>query len=172
MVKILLWYIITSFLFKLGKDGMIRVMKGEGDGKTTKLAVTPKGDGAFYYPRATGPEAPGSDGFPVRSTSGENWNPNFEGVDRMTMFIAGNPGAGKSYFAKEMIKLFPKSFKILLFTGLEEGDGNFDELGREPDRLFKIRMTPENLSSFSLEEIRKRTKATYEASLKKKKKKI
>ena len=69
----------------------------------------------------------------------------------MTMFIAGNPGAGKSYFAREMIKLFPDTYKILLFTGLEEGDGNFDELAKTPGRLFKVRMTVENLSSFSLE---------------------
>lgn len=129
------------------------------------LAFTRKGDEAYYSPRAPA-AAPGSDGYPARSLSGANWLPNFEGIDRMTMFIAGNPGAGKSYFAKEMIKLFPTSYKILLFTGLEEGDGNFDELAKVPDRLFKVRMTPENLTTFSLDEIRTRTKATFDATKK------
>ena len=76
---------------------------------------------------------------PQKSLTGADWRPCFN--DRMTMFIAGTPGAGKSYLAKQMIKLLPSNIPILLFTALEENDGNFDELGT--DRMFKIKMKPE-----------------------------
>lgn len=91
---------------------------------------------------------------PIASFTGTDWRPKFN--DRMTMFIAGTPGAGKSYLAKEMINLLPQTFAILLFTALEEKDGNFDELGK--DRLFKIKMTPDVLSKITLAEIRSRAK--------------
>lgn len=91
---------------------------------------------------------------PVSSLTGANWQPYFN--DRVTMFIAGAPGAGKSYLAKQIIKLLPVSYDILLFTALEENDGNFDELGKS--RLYKIKMQPEILSKISLKEIRGRTK--------------
>ena len=87
---------------------------------------------------------------PIQSFTGANWRPVFN--DRMTMFIAGAPGAGKSYLAKQMISLFPPDTDIMLFTALEEEDGNFADLGTH--RLFKIRMTPENLRSISLSKIR------------------
>ena len=87
-----------------------------------------------------------------RSFTGAQWRPNF--TDRMTMFIAGAPGAGKSYLAKQMINLLPNTYDILLFTALEEKDGNFDDLGK--GRLYKIKMTPENLSAITLSEIRER----------------
>ena len=45
---------------------------------------------------------------------------------------------------------------ILLFTALEEKDGNFDELGKS--RLYKIKMVPEVLSAIKLSEIRERMK--------------
>jgi len=92
---------------------------------------------------------------PVRSITGANWRPKF--TDRMTMFIAGAPGAGKSYLAKEMINLLPKEFDILLFTALDEKDGNFDSFGKE--RIYKIKMDPSVLSKITLAEIRKRTKS-------------
>ena len=91
---------------------------------------------------------------PVSSLTGANWQPYFN--DRVTMFIAGAPGAGKSYLAKQIIKLLPVSYDILLFTALEENDGNFDELGKS--RLYKIKMQPDVLSKISLKEIRGRTK--------------
>lgn len=95
-----------------------------------------------------------SQNHPVQSITGADWLPNF--TDRMTMFIAGTPGAGKSYLAKQMINTLPKDFDILLFTALEESDGNFTDLGK--DRLFKIKMTPENLSTITLAKIREKTK--------------
>ena len=90
-----------------------------------------------------------------RSFTGAEWRPKFN--DRMTMFIAGAPGAGKSYLAKQMIGLLPSNLDILLFTALEENDGNFDDLGK--DRLFKIKMTPDVLSKISLAEIRARARS-------------
>ena len=65
---------------------------------------------------------------PQASLTGADWRPVFN--DRMTMFIAGAPGAGKSYLAKQMINLLPSTYDILLFTALEEKDGNFDDLGK------------------------------------------
>ena len=91
-------------------------------------------------------------GKPIKSFTMTDWKPVFN--DRMTMFIAGTPGAGKSYLAKEMINLLPKNIPILLFTALEEKDGNFDSLGK--DRLYKIKMTPENLNNINLKEIREK----------------
>ena len=93
---------------------------------------------------------------PKSSLTGADWKPNF--TDRMTMFIAGTPGAGKSYLAKQMINLLPSDLDILLFTALEEKDGNFDDLGKS--RLFKIKMEPEVLSKITLAEIRKRAKSS------------
>ena len=93
-----------------------------------------------------------SHGKPQQSLTGAEWRPCFN--DRMTMFIAGTPGAGKSYLAKQMIKLLPPTTPILLFTALEEKDGNFSELGSE--RLYKIKMKPEVLSKINLAAIRER----------------
>lgn len=92
---------------------------------------------------------------PQASLTGTDWRPVFN--DRMTMFIAGAPGAGKSYLAKQMINLLPPTYDILLFTALEEKDGNFEDLGKE--RLYKIKMTPETLSKITLAEIRSRAKS-------------
>lgn len=92
----------------------------------------------------------------VKSLSGADWRPIFN--DRMSMFIAGAPGAGKSYLAKQMINLLPSNYDILLFTALDEKDGNFDDLGK--DRLYKIKMVPDVLSKITLAEIRKRTKGS------------
>lgn len=92
---------------------------------------------------------------PQASLTGTDWRPVFN--DRMTMFIAGAPGAGKSYLAKQMINLLPPTYDILLFTALEEKDGNFEDLGKE--RLYKIKMSPETLSKITLAEIRSRAKS-------------
>lgn len=92
---------------------------------------------------------------PEVSFTHTNWRPKFN--DRMTMFIAGTPGAGKSYLAKQMINLLPQTYDIMLFTALQENDGNFDDLGK--GRLFKIKMEPEVLSRITLSEIRKRSRA-------------
>lgn len=128
------------------------------------IATTELGDIAYYIPFCDDDRMEGGEGRPVRSITGEDWMPNFD--DRMTVFIAGNPGAGKSYLCKQLIKLLPSSYNIMLFTALEENDGNFDELGNPKEEngkkwpLYKITMTPQNLKTISLEEIRKRSKDT------------
>lgn len=78
------------------------------------------------------------------------WQPDVLGNGRVTMFIAGNPGAGKTYFAKEIINMFPPNRDVLLFTALQQSDGNFAGM----KRLYKIKMTPENLKMLTLENIR------------------
>ena len=143
--------------------------------KGLELATTSAGDVAVYVPTgAAGSVKPcgagesgddsgsdmdddfSSDDYmherPLTSFTGANWRPTFK--DRMTMFIAGTPGAGKSYLAKEMINLLPATYNILLFTALDEKDGNFSDLGE--GRLFKIKMAPDVLSKVTLAEIRKR----------------
>lgn len=132
------------------------------------IADTEAGDVAYYNSKYGGDkdydeddfdyedEYPYDDGaknfsVPHQSITGADWRPKFN--DRLTMFIAGVPGAGKSYLAKEMIKLLPSNIPIMLFTALTEKDGNFDSFGK--DRLYKIKMTPENLATINLEAIRK-----------------
>ena len=100
-------------------------------------------------------ELDGSTSKPESSITGAIWKPHLN--DRLTMFISGTPGAGKSYLAKEMINLLPDNLDILLFTALEEKDGNFDDIKKE--RLFKVRMVPEILSSITLKAIREKAKS-------------
>ena len=151
--------IVVSNTFIPGLDQRVKKRGSE------PIASTAAGDIAYYTPfSARGrmadddEEEEEEDVYGVasaqRSLSGAEWRPKF--TDRMTMFIAGAPGAGKSYLAKQMIQLLPDDLDILLFTALEEKDGNFDELGK--GRLYKIKMTPEVLSSIKLSEIRERTK--------------
>lgn len=87
-----------------------------------------------------------------RAPSGVEWYPSILDNGRLTAFIPGNPGAGKSYLAAELINTFPETYDVLLFTALDEEDGNFASL---KPRLYKIRMTEENLDRMSLSEIRR-----------------
>lgn len=74
-------------------------------------------------------------------------------VDRLTIFLPGNPGAGKSYFASQLIQRFPESYQILLFTSLEEEDSNFDSFRR---RINKVRMEPDVLARINVRSLRER----------------
>lgn len=115
------------------------------------LAETVFGETAYYLDS--------SSGFPASdqgdSLTGAEWYPDIVNNGRLTAFIPGNPGAGKSYLSNELIELLPPDSEVLLFTALEEEDGNFKHL---KDRLYKIRMEPENLKALTLSEIRKRCK--------------
>lgn len=117
------------------------------------LASTEYGEKAYYIDPSLSRTIQGEDGGVSMSES--EWYPNIGEWGRLTAFIPGNPGAGKSYLANELINLLPKNSEVILFTALEEEDGNFQDL---KDRLFKIRMEPENLQRITLSEIRKRCK--------------
>lgn len=123
------------------------------------LASTPSGEKAYYAEHSVAKEMLGdSIGEEKRvgvSENGDEWYPNILDFGRLTAFIPGNPGAGKSYLSNELIHLLPSNTEVILFTALEEEDGNFEGLKH---RLYKIRMEPENLSRISLSEIRTRCK--------------
>lgn len=83
----------------------------------------------------------------------ELYSDSIPNIDRLTIFLPGNPGAGKSYFASELIQRFPESTNILLFTSLKEHDTNFDPFKR---RINKVRMEPEVLERINVDSIRSR----------------
>lgn len=156
-------------------EGMITVSRGSRKLPYPVLAKTSLGDVAYFEPYSSSRmkdedddvfDLDPEDGLlddddedvEVKSISGDDWMPVIQGNGRLTMFIAGNPGAGKSYLSKEMIKLLPPTCNILLFTALEESDGNFDELDKS--HFYKIKMEPEILSQISLKEIRDRSSDT------------
>ena len=154
---------IPSLNKKLKKDQKLIADTAVGD---VAYYTTVRGGGKQFYKKETEEDGEMTDvddeddemsgyGYNqgIQSFTGADWRPHFN--DRMTMFIAGTPGAGKSYLAKQMINLLPPDIDILLFTALDEKDGNFDELGKS--RLFKIKMNPEVLGKISLAEIRKRS---------------
>ena len=104
------------------------------------LATTEYGEKAYYMDHnfTRGFMGYGGTGEPVPVTtlSGAEWMPNMLGNGRVSIFIAGNPGAGKSFLAKDIIRSLPPSFDILLFTALEEEDGNIRKRGKFPLLLF------------------------------------
>lgn len=119
-----------------------------------KLAFTEAGEYAYFIPPG---EAPSHLSTPLISPSRMQWYPNIEDLGRLTAFIPGNPGAGKSYLTNELLNLLPSNAEILLLTSLEEDDGNFDEL-RRSGRLYKIKMTKDNLENLTLTNIRRMCK--------------
>lgn len=126
----------------------VRLVCNEPRGKPVKrLAYTDAGESAYLT----------DSGFVgsgvIKSPSGKPWIPDFLANGRLSMFVAGVPGAGKSYLAKEMIKTLPPGFDVLLFTALSEEDGNFEDLG-DGHKLWKIRMDPDNLTNLTLANIR------------------
>ena len=123
----------------------------EGRGDNT-LAYTKVGEYAVYVnPQDCDLFAvDGSDS--AISPSGEEWYPSILNNGRLTAFIPGNPGAGKSYLARELIELLPKDYQVLLFTSVEEDDGNFAPI---KDRVHRIRMEKDNIERMSLSAIRK-----------------
>lgn len=120
------------------------------------IAYTPSGDTAYYVDPETVSGVIDIDDTKREafSPSGEPWYPNIYS-HRFTIFIPGNPGAGKSYLASDLINMFPRDHEIILFTALDEEDGNFDIF---KDRMYKIRMEPENLEKINLTTIRKHCK--------------
>lgn len=147
---------LLTFINIILCDGMIVInpsnkkRKCVGHGDNT-LAFTDTGERAQYIiPREIGMIPPEGSNTAF-SPSEEEWQPSILNNGRLTAFIPGNPGAGKSYLANELINLLPPDYQVLLFTAVDEDDGNFAELG---DRLHKIRLEPENLSRMTLSTIR------------------
>ena len=117
------------------------------------IAISGAGEVAYYIQPDEIEEFPiASPTKSVISRDGAPWLPNID-MGRLTVLLAGNPGAGKSYLATQLIKLFPDDAEVLLFTALDESDGNFARLGK---KMWKIKMDPEILSKINLTTIRQR----------------
>ena len=91
----------------------------------------------------------------IYSESGHIWLPDFLATGRATVFVAGSPGVGKSYFVARCLETFPDNYSVMLFTALTEQDDNFRDL---PQHIFRVRMTPEVLSRINLATLRQRTR--------------
>ena len=122
------------------------------------LATTEIGEKAYYVPSSVIPTK-GDEDVECKSREGDDWFPVVTKPQRLTAFLPGNPGAGKSYLANELIRLVPPHTNVLLFTALEGDDGNFAQLKRE-GRLFKVRMDAEMLKNMTLDTIRSRSPET------------
>ena len=146
--------ITNCFLKKT--ERMIAISTGRKRSHVKALATTPSREFAYYIDpalmRDTGMLGEVKIEKTAESPSGDEWFPSILDNGRLTAFIPGNPGAGKSYLAKELINLLPSDYDVLLFTALEEEDGNFADLKQ---KLHKIRMEPENLKRLTLSTIRK-----------------
>ena len=125
---------------------MISVVRANKHLPYKPIAYTDEHEVAYYCPVSLEGDSP-----VAQSPSGADWKPEILKNGRLTIFVAGNPGAGTSYLSKELIQSLPSDYDILLFTALEEEDGNFRELDK---RLYKIRMEPENLMRMTLSNIR------------------
>lgn len=91
----------------------------------------------------------------IYSESGQVWLPDFLATGRASVFVAGSPGVGKSYFVARCLETFPEDYKVMLFTALTEEDDNFKDL---PQEIFKVKMVPEILRKINLATLRNRSK--------------
>lgn len=91
----------------------------------------------------------------IVSESGQVWMPAFLNLGRITLFVPGSPGAGKSFFTARVLDSLPDDFNVMLFTALTEEDENFKDIRQ---RIFKVRMAPEVLSKINLASLRERSK--------------
>lgn len=135
---------------------MIAVSDAEKKKKKSKcLAVTRSGERAYYIDpmdiRKLGIEYDPSRTRGI-AESGDEWFPSILDNGRLTAFIAGIPGAGKSYLAAELIQSLPADYQVLLFTTITEMDGNFRPFA---SRVHKIRMEVENIKKMTLSVIRR-----------------
>ena len=84
----------------------------------------------------------------------EHMEPFYNPKERITMFIAGTQGCGKSYFISEFLddyKLAHPERPVRLFTGLKEKDKHFE---RHSDRIMLARMRCKYLERMDLETMR------------------
>ena len=114
-----------------------------------RLATTPLRETAYYVPYDDG-----SSGTSMTTESGEDWTPCWLDGGRVTVFLAGGPGSGKSYFASEILETLPRQANILLLTGLTEPDAHFTEF-EEQKRLWRPSpLTVEKVKRMTLDNIR------------------
>ena len=84
----------------------------------------------------------------------EKMEPFYNPKERITMFIAGTQGCGKSYFISEFLddyQLAHPERPVRLFTGLKEKDKHFE---RHADRIVRARMRCKYLEEMDLETMR------------------
>lgn len=90
--------------------------------------------------RAVIPIYSGTDMSSIPAPRGATFRP-FYSLNRLTMFVAGAQGCGKSYFiantVKQLLMTRPQR-PVVLFTGLDEKDANFDGLPIRRVSLDKI----------------------------------
>ena len=88
----------------------------------------------------------------------EKMEPFYNPKERITMFIAGTQGCGKSYFISEFLddyKLAHPERPIRLFTGLKEKDKHFE---RHADKIMVPKMKAKYLERIDLESMRYNSK--------------
>ena len=88
----------------------------------------------------------------------EKMEPFYNPKERITMFIAGTQGCGKSYFISEFLddyKLAHPERPVRLFTGLVEKDKHFE---RHADRIVVPKMRAKYLERIDLETLRYNSK--------------
>lgn len=89
----------------------------------------------------------------MKDYRGAHITPFFTPGKRVSMFLAGPPGAGKSYFIAHTLPLLPDiNIPIYLFTSVESADDQFASI--PPEHLRRVRMNPEIVSKITLEKIR------------------
>lgn len=125
---------------KIPRSGKVLALTDRGE----KVLWDEEGD---YYSRTTS-SSDDSDWWPA-----EIYNDLLPGTERLTLFIPGNPGAGKSYYASQIIQRMREDMPILLFTSLDEDDDNFRAFS---DRIMRVRMEPDTLRAINCASIRAR----------------
>lgn len=114
-----------------------------------RLATTPLRENAYYVPYDDG-----TSDRTIVSGSGEDWEPCFLENGRVTVFLAGGPGSGKSYFASQILESLPRKAQILLLTGLTEPDAHFTEFEKEKRLWRPSPLTQEKLKRMTLDNLR------------------
>ena len=90
----------------------------------------------------------------ITDSKDEKMEPFYNPKERITMFIAGTQGCGKSYFISEFLddyQLAHPERPVRLFTGLKEKDKHFE---RHADRIVRARMRCKYLEEMDLETMR------------------
>lgn len=88
----------------------------------------------------------------LRCDDNQHIEPFYNPKERITMFIGGTQGCGKSYFVSQFLKDYKLAHPqrpIYLITGLEEKDAHFDGYD-----IRKVTMEPEIIKGITLDRLR------------------